>query len=71
MPQVSHSETILAKAARELEMNWEISAHNWRDKARTDFEKTYLTNLIPEVRRAADSIAQINRLLHKAIRECS
>jgi len=71
MPHVSHGEILLAKAARDLEMNWEITAQTWRDKARTDFEKTHIESLIPEVRRAADAITQINRLLHKAIRECS
>ena len=71
MPQVSHGDILLSKAVHELEINWEITAHNWKDKARADFEKKYIDTLVPEVRRAADAITQINRLLHKAIHECS
>lgn len=70
MPQVHHEEAILAKALREFEMDWEMTAHRWRDRARSGFEKTFLDQLIPEVRRAGDAITHINRILDKAIREC-
>jgi hypothetical protein len=68
---VSHDEGPLTKLIRDLETNWEVTAYRWRDKARTDFEKAYLKELFPEVKRAADAIGRVNRLLQKAIRECS
>jgi hypothetical protein len=71
MPRVSHDEGPLTKLVRELEMHWEMTAYRWKDQARTDFENAYLKELIPEVKRAADAIGRVNRLLQKAIRECS
>lgn len=70
MVQIHHEEAILMKAVHDLEMHWEMTAGSWRDKARSGFSKKYLDSVIPEVKRASDAIAQINRLLDKAIREC-
>ena len=70
MPGLSHSEAVLSKAGRELQMNWELTATLWRDHARADFEKTYLDELRPAVKSAVGAIERINRLLGEALREC-
>ena len=70
-PRIIHDEAVLTKTVRELETHWEITGAQWHDRARSDFERTFLADLIPEIRDAADAIAQISRLLQKAVRECS
>ena len=70
MPRLGHDEAILNKAARELEMHWEMAAARWRDRARVDFENMFLKELIPDTKRAADAITRINRLLQRAVQEC-
>jgi hypothetical protein len=71
MPNLSHDESLITKSLRELQTGWEVAGGRWNDRARSDFEKAYLHDLIPAVRRAADAMARINRLLRKAIRDCS
>jgi len=71
MPRVSHDEVILAKALHDLEREWSIACLYWKDEARRRFEKEFLDELIPDVRRAADAISRTNQILHRAVKECS
>ncbi len=71
MPRLSHDEALITKALREMQTGWEVAGGRWHDKARSDFEKVYLSDLILEVKRAADAMARINRLLRKAVRDCT
>lgn len=70
MSRLSHSEIILASAVRDLQRNWAETAAGWRDAARADFEKTYLNELLPAAKTAADAMGEITRLLEEAVREC-
>ena len=70
MPRLSHGEVILSSAGKDLRMNWEITASLWKDRARTDFEKAYLDELLPAVKSAVGAIERTNKLLGEAIREC-
>ena len=71
MPGLSHCEMQLMNAAKNMQRHWEITASTWRDKARLDFEKSYIEPLMPEVKAAVSAISEINSLLNKAIHECS
>ena len=71
MPRVIHDETVITKALHELETSWVITSAQWNDKARTDFDKNFIEPLLPQVKRAADAMAQISRLLRKAVNKCS
>lgn len=71
MVHATHDGGLLLQALRELKRNWEITGAQWNDQARSGFESQYLQELMPDVKRAADSMGQVNRLLRKAIRDCS
>ena len=71
MTRLSHDAGILSKLVKELQTDWDATAPYWQDKARADFEKAFLKDLIPDVLRAADAIGRINRLMHKVMQECS
>jgi len=71
MPRLSHSEVILSGALRDLRRSWQETSSSWRDKARADFEKEYIDELLPALSGAMSSINEVNRLLQQAISECS
>ena len=71
MPRLSHSETFLTKAVKEMQLHWNLTSSAWKDKARADFQKTYLDELIPAVRSVITSTGRVNQLLEEAIRKCS
>ncbi len=71
MPRLNHNEAILNNIIRDLQRSWDMTSFYWNDRAREDFEKAYLDELLRDLKRAADAIGRINRLLYKAIRECS
>ena len=71
MPRLSHGEALLSGAAKDLRMNWELTASLWKDRARADFERTYIDELLPAVKSAVGAIENANKLLGEAIRQCS
>jgi hypothetical protein len=71
MKGLSHSEVQLINAMRDLHRDWDWTATNWHDKARADFEKEYILALEAPLRGAINAISEINRMLRKAIQDCS
>jgi uncharacterized protein with NAD-binding domain and iron-sulfur cluster len=64
------NEAILARALDDLNRQWEATAFYWRDKARDEFERTYLQDLRTAVLGAQRAISAIGRILEQAISEC-
>ena len=62
---------LLMKAMKDLLTHWEASGNSWRDKARTEFDKDFLQELIPAVRGASRAAQEIENLLQKVRSECS
>ena len=64
------NEAILARALDDLNRHWEATALCWRDRAREDFEKTYLSDLRTAILSAQRAMRAIGELLERAISEC-
>ena len=56
---------IMSKALKDLMIHWERTSSSWRDKARVEFEKDYLAELLPAVRTASNAAKQIEVLLER------
>jgi hypothetical protein len=65
------NEAILSQATRELHEKWQNTAASWRDKARDDFERKHLEELVAGAKAAQGSIRMVDDLLRQAITECS
>ena len=61
----------LAKAMNDLILHWDESSVAWRDKAREDFDKTYLQELIHATRQASNAVQQIEEFMRQVRKECS
>jgi hypothetical protein len=62
---------IMTKALKDLLVHWERAGGSWRDKARVEFDKDYLQELLPAVRAASNAAKQIEILLEKVRSEVS
>ena len=71
MPRLSHNEVILSGAMSNLQKAWQETAAVWADQARSEFEKAYIDELVPAVKRAIGAANEVKELLERAIRECS
>jgi len=71
MPGLSHSEMLLANAAKDLRRSWERTASAWRDHARAELQKAYIDPLVPAAKTALTAMDEITMLLRQAITECS
>jgi len=56
---------IMTKALKDLLVHWERAGGAWRDKARVEFDKDYLQELLPSVRAASNAAKQIEVLLDR------
>jgi hypothetical protein len=65
------NEAVLAQALQEVQSKWETTGSVWRDKAREDFEKRYLGDMVMSGRAALRSMRAVRELLMDAVRECS
>ncbi|HKS17364.1 MAG TPA: hypothetical protein VJU16_08630 [Planctomycetota bacterium] len=63
--------SLLMKAMKDLLTHWEASGNSWRDKARTEFDKDFIQELVPAVRGASRAAVEIENLLQKVRSECS
>ena len=71
MSAVGSNASLLMKALKDVMVHWESSASSWRDKARVDFDKDFLQELIPAVRGASIASQEIENLLRKVRSECT
>ena len=62
---------LLNKAIKDLLTHWEASNSSWRDKARAEFDKDFLQELIPAVRGASRAAQEIENLLQKIRIDCT
>ncbi len=70
MRGVSANGAILGAAMKDLREHWERSSMSWRDRARAEFEKNFIDQLVPSVRAASNAVQQIEELLRQVQREC-
>jgi len=70
VPRLSHSEVLLSAAVRDLQRGWQETSSSWRDRARAEFEKEYIDEILPAVKAALGAMNEVNRLLGQAIKEC-
>lgn len=70
MKGVGANGAILGAAMKDLRERWERSSMSWRDRARTEFEKDFIEQLVPTVRAASNAVQQIEELLRQVYREC-
>ncbi len=71
MPRISSGEAMLTGALNDLRRDWEMVRSDWRDKARMQFEKEYIEQILPDGLIAARAMAELTLLLRKVVRECS
>ena len=60
---------ILGKAMKDLRGHWEATGRSWRDKARADFDKDFIQEIVPMALLASNAVQQIEELLRKVQRE--
>ena len=63
--------SLMAKALKDLLVQWDSSSTSWRDQARTEFDKDFLQQLIPAVRGASRAAQEIENLLQRVRSEIS
>ena len=62
-----HQLTVLTK---DLLRCWEDTQHFWQDQKAEDFERDYLRELEPSVRRAVDAMEKLEAIFAKVRRDC-
>jgi hypothetical protein len=60
----------LGAIARQLGQQWEHARGPWRDEKSEEFERTYLSELMSRVDRAASVFDELNRLVEQVRSEC-
>lgn len=68
---LSDNEAILSQALRDLNEKWQNAAASWRDKAKDDFERKHLEELVSAGKAALNSMRAVDNVLRQAIQECS
>lgn len=71
MHRLSHSEVLLSGSVKDMQRSWQETASGWRDKARAEFERDYIDEIVPAIKAAINAMNEINQLLGRAIKECS
>jgi hypothetical protein len=71
MSRIGHHEIVLEAAIKDLQRDWAVTAENWRDAAREEFEEVYLGQLVAAAKAAAGAMGEVSRLLDQAVRECT
>ena len=71
MPMLSGSETILAKAAEDMDKKFAATSTVWRDNARDEFEKNHLEEMRNSIRNARYAMRNIEELLRHVVKDCS
>jgi hypothetical protein len=67
---LSDAGALLAKATKELQMGWDLTASAWRDQARAGFEAAHLDDFVHQAKAAAGAMDNISALLREAIVKC-
>lgn len=62
-----HHLTVLTK---DLLRHWEETRQFWQDRKAEDFERDYLKELDPSVRRAVDAMEKLEAIFAKLRRDC-
>ena len=62
-----HQLTVLTK---DLLRRWEETRECWQDPKAEDFERDYLKELEPSVRRAVDAMEKLEAIFTKVRRDC-
>lgn len=62
-----HHLTVLTK---DLLRHWEETRQVWQDRKAEDFERNYLKELEPSVRRAVDAMEKFEAIFAKMRRDC-
>lgn len=70
MRGLSDAGALLAKATKELQMSWDLTASSWRDQARAGFEAAHLDDFVRQAKAAAGAMDNISALLREAIAKC-
>jgi predicted acylesterase/phospholipase RssA len=65
------NEAILIQATRQLDEKWQNTASAWRDKARDDFDRKHLEELLAGAKAAQRAMRAVGDLLRQAVAECS
>jgi len=68
--RIDDNEALLARAAQDLQAKWENTQSMWRDKARDDFERKHLEELLAAVHAARQAMKAVDNLLRQAIHDC-
>jgi len=68
---LSDNEAILTQALRDVHEKWQNTGTVWQDKAREDFERKHLEELLAAAKAAQHAMKAVDDLLRQAIRECS
>lgn len=68
---LSDSQSLLKKAAKDMESQWAHAGTAWNDKAREEFDKEHLEPLRVAIANAGHAMNNVDQLLRKVINECS
>ncbi len=68
---LSDSQSLLKKAAKDLEGQWAHAGNAWNDKAREEFNKDHLEDMRIAVANAGHAMSNIDQILRKIINECN
>lgn len=60
----------LAVLTKDLLRRWEETREFWQDPKAEDFERDYLKELEPSVRRAVDAMEKLEAIFTKVRRDC-
>lgn len=61
----------LSKATKDLAIQWQRVAPNWRDPVGMRFEKEFLGSLEQKVKQASTGMSSLAETLHRLRRDCS
>jgi len=70
MPRISQGELILQGALDDLKRDWQIACTGWHDKARQDFEKEFIDEVLPAGNAAVRAMTEMTLLMRRVVREC-
>jgi len=62
--------TKLVASTKELMLEWERTRQHWRDARSEEFERMYLSGLLPAVERAAGATGELGNVLARIRHEC-
>ena len=62
--------TRLAGLTKELSVQWQQTKEHWSDEKSAEFERNYLEELLVNVDKAVQVIAQLDKVLNKIRTDC-